>query len=286
MVAIVHEMQQPEGRFTLRGLHFPQLAAMRLPRSLTVSASLLASQLRGWRGTQAYRPAARQPAQLLELYEYEGCPYCRLVREVLTELDLDARIYPCPRGGTRFRPRVLELGGKHQYPFLVDPNTGTKMYESADIVAYLRKTYADRDTRPGLLDRPLQVATSMLASGLRAGRGVRARASKPAARPLELFSFESSPYSRLVREALCELELPYTLRNTGKGHWKDLGPPAVRDKLHKAPKGSGRNRKRLAERTGRVQLPYLIDPNGNNGAGAEMYESGVILRYLDAAYAA
>jgi glutathione S-transferase len=286
MVTIVPEMQQAEGRFTLRGLQFPQLTAMRLPRPLAVSASLLASQLRGWRGTQAYRPAGKQPAQLLELYEYEGCPYCRLVREALTELDLDARIYPCPRGGTRFRPRVLESGGKHEYPYLVDPNTGARMYESADIVAYLRKTYAGRDTRPGPLDRPLQVATSMLASGIRAGRGVRARASKPAAQPLELFSFESSPYSRLVRETLCELELPYTLRNTGKGHWKDMGPPAVRDQLHKAPKGSGRNRKVLAERTGRVQLPYLIDPNGNNGAGSEMYESAAILRYLEATYGA
>lgn len=255
---------------------------MGLRRNLAVSTSLLASQIRGWRGTNAFRPATRQPEQLLELYEYEGCPYCRLVREALTEMDLDARIYPCPKGGKRFRPRVKELGGKFQFPYLIDPNTGTKLYESADIVAYLRKTYADRDTRPGLLDRPLKVATSMLASGLRSGRGLRARPSKAPAQPLELFSFESSPFSRLAREALCELELPYTLRNTGKGHWKDLGPPAVRDRLHKAPKDTGRNRKVLAERTGRVQLPYLIDPN----TGKEMFESAAIVRYLEETYGA
>ncbi len=255
---------------------------MGLTRTLSVSTSLLASQLRGWRGTQAYRPAGKQPEKLLELYEYEGCPYCRLVREALTELDLDARIYPCPRGGKRFRPKVKEMGGKHQYPYLVDPNTGARLYESADIVAYLRKTYAGRESNPGLLDRPIKVATSMLASTVRGGRGVQARRSKPAEKPLELFSFESSPYSRLVREALCELELPYTLRNTGKGHWKDMGPPIVRDKLHQAPMDSGRNRKVLAERTGRVQLPYLVDPN----TGKEMYESTDILRYLEATYAA
>lgn len=255
---------------------------MGLPRTLAVSASVLASQLRGWRGTLAYRPATRQPQRLLELYEYEGCPYCRLVREALTELDLDALVYPCPRRGKRFRPRVQELGGKRQYPYLVDPNTGVAMYESADIVAYLRKTYAGRDTKPGLLGRPIQVATSMLASGLRAGRGLRARPSKPAAQPLELFSFEGSPFSRLVREVLCELELPYVLRNTGKGHWKDLGPPVVRDRLHKAPKDTGRNRKVLFERTGRVQVPYLIDPN----TGREMYESADIVRYLEETYGA
>ena len=26
-------------------------------------------------------------------------------------------------------------------PYLVDPNTGTEMFESADIVAYVEKTY-------------------------------------------------------------------------------------------------------------------------------------------------
>lgn len=255
---------------------------MGFARTLAVSSSVLASQLRGWRGTAAYRPATRQPEKLLELYEYEGCPYCRLVREALTELDLDAQIYPCPKGGTRFRAKVTELGGKRQFPFLVDPNTGAHMYESADIVAYLRATYAGRKRAPGLLDRSIKVATSALASGLRSGRGLRARASRAPAKPLELFSFESSPFSRLVREVLSELELPYVLRNTGKGHWKDLGPPSVRDKLHKAPKDTGRNRKVLAERTGRVQVPYLIDPNTGTG----MYESADIIRYLETTYGA
>jgi glutathione S-transferase len=282
MVAIVPEMQQVPGRFTLRALCFQRVFPMGLRRSLAVTTSLLASQLRGWRGTSAFRPAPRQPEKLLELYEYEGCPYCRLVREALTELDLDAQVYPCPKGGKRFRPRAKELGGKFQFPYLVDPNTSTSLYESADIVAYLRRTYASRETVPGLLDRRLKVATSMLASGLRNGRGLRARPSRGPAQPLELFSFESSPFSRLVREALCELELPYVLRNTGKGHWKDLGPPAVRDRIHQSPKETGRNRKVLAARTGRVQLPYLIDPN----TGKEMFESADILQYLDETYGA
>ncbi|MGH8028383.1 MAG: glutathione S-transferase N-terminal domain-containing protein, partial [Arenimonas sp.] len=175
---------------------------MGLRHTLAVSSSVLASQLRGWRGTNAFRPAARQPEKLLELYEYEDCPYCRLVREALTELDLDAQIYPCPKGGKRFRPRVKEMGGKFQFPFLVDPNTGQQMYESADIVAYLRKTYADYAPTPGFLDRRIKVATSTLATIVRGPHGLRSRPSKAPAQPLELFSFEGSPYSRLVREAL------------------------------------------------------------------------------------
>lgn len=255
---------------------------MGLARSLAVSSSLLASQLRGWRGTAAFHPATRQPEQLLELYEYEGCPYCRLVREALTELDLDARIYPCPKGGSRYRGKVRELGGKLQFPFLVDPNTGRRMYESADIIDYLRETYSDRRTSRGALDRALKVASSSLASATRPGRGLRARPSKAPAQALELYSFESSPYSRLVREALSELELPYTLRNTGKGAWTDMGPASFRDKLFKGPKDTGRNRKALAERTGQVQVPYLVDPN----TGTAMFESADILRYLEKTYGA
>ena len=255
---------------------------MDLGHQLGVAASLLASQLRGWRGMAAYRPASRQPEKLLELYEYEDCPYCRLVREALTELDIDALIYPCPKGGKRFRPKVKEMGGKLLFPYLVDPNTGRKMYESADIVAYLRETYDDYKPAPGMLDRRIKVATSTLASLVRARHGWRARPSKAPAQPLELFSFEASPYSRLVRERLSEMELPYVLRNTGKGHWKDLGPPIVRDKLHHSEKGTTRNRKVLAARTGQVQLPYLIDPN----TGKEMYESAAILSYLEETYGA
>ena len=79
---------------------------------------------------------------LLELYDFEGCPHCRLVREVITELDLDALVYPCPKGGSRYRDTVVELGGKAQFPFLVDPNTETELPESTAIIDYLTKTYA------------------------------------------------------------------------------------------------------------------------------------------------
>ncbi len=258
---------------------------MGLKHSLAVTSSLLASQLRGWRGTMAFRPAKKQPPKPLELYEYEACPFGRLVREALTELDLDAMIYPCPKGGTRFRPKALKLGGKQQFPFLVDPNTGRSLYESADIVEYLRTTYQGRIRVAQGLRRQLALGLSFAASGLRGAgrtRGMHARPSRAPVKPLELFSFEASPYSRLVREVLCELEIPYLLRNTGKGAWTDLGPASFRDNLFKGPKGTGRNRKVLEQRTGRVQVPYLIDPN----TGTEMFESADIIAYLEKTYGA
>src|SRR5210317_1871143 len=108
------------------------------------AGSLLATLVRGSNGIQS-SPAAVKPARLLQLYDIENCPYCRLVREALTELDLDAQILPCPKNGERFRPEVKKRGGKTQYPYLVDPNTGVEMYESLDIIQYLFETYGERE---------------------------------------------------------------------------------------------------------------------------------------------
>ncbi len=245
---------------------------------------LVAGTVRGWRGTSTFAPARRRPEKMLELYDIEASPYCRLVREVLTELDLDVLVRPCPAGGTRFRPLAQELGGKRLFPFLVDDNTGTRMYESADIIEYLGKTYDGPVSGTRGVRRGLALGTSLLSTALlwrpSGLAGVTAHPSKAPAQPLELFSFESSPFSKRVRARLCELELPYVLRNTGKGAWTDMGPPSFRDSLFKAPKDTNRNRRWLAEHTGKVQVPYLIDAN----TGAAMYESDAILAYLDRTY--
>src|SRR5262245_9494921 len=109
-------------------------------RTLDVGTSYLASVARLGAGMFA-RGTGRVPERPLELYEFEACPFCRKVREALTTLDLDAMIYPCPRGG-RHREVVKQRGGKAQFPWLVDPNTGKEMYESEAIIRYLADTYS------------------------------------------------------------------------------------------------------------------------------------------------
>src|SRR5215510_5948289 len=84
----------------------------------------------------------RPPDRLLELWDFEACPYCRRVREVLCELDLDYLERPVGKQSPR-RDALKKLGGKVQAPFLVDPNTGTQMYESDDIISYLNATYGN-----------------------------------------------------------------------------------------------------------------------------------------------
>lgn len=251
-----------------------------LARNTSLLTSSLTSAMRGWTGINS-KPAAVKPAKTLQLYDFEGCPYCRLVREALTELDLDAVVYPCPKGGTRFRPQVEKMGGKTQFPFLVDPNTGEQMYESMDIVAYLYETYGQRELplkwRAGTLQK-----LSSIGSGIaRLGKGISARPSRAPKENLELYSFEASPYARPVRELMCELELPYVLHNAGRTSVADWIPPPVRDTLNIVPASDLKNRKELLQRAGRISIPYLVDPN----SGTELPGSTDICSYLNDTYA-
>jgi glutathione S-transferase len=232
---------------------------MKLPRPLDVGTAWLASVVRLGAGLNAAH-LGKRPDKPLELYEFEACPFCRRVREALSMLDLSAVIHPCPKGGTRFRPEVVRRGGKAQFPYLVDPNSGAELYESKAIVRYLAETYGD-GTLP-LLDGlgPIDAASAAVAFLVRPTRS-QARPGRLPAKRLELWSFEASAYCRIVREALCELELPYLLHNVAK---KSPSRPA------------------FVTRSGRMMVPYLADPNG----GRELFESADIVRYLEKTYGA
>jgi glutathione S-transferase len=204
-----------------------------------------------------------RPEKPLELYDFEGCPYCRKVREALTALDLEAIVRPCPKGGGRFRDVAIAAGGKAQFPYLVDPNTGAAMYESDAIVAYLFSRYGAGGVPLlyRLLGGALGQIPMALAAAWRPVQGIRVEPSKAPAQPLELWSFEASPFCRIVREALCTLELPYLLHNVGKG---------------------SPSRAAFVERSGKMQVPFLVDPNTQ----VELFESADIVEYLRAAYGA
>jgi glutathione S-transferase len=230
-----------------------------MSRALDVATSFAASVARGGSG-MAVGTLGPRPARRLELYEFESCPFCRKVREALSILDLEAMVYPCPKGGPRFRETVRTRGGKAQFPWLVDPNTGREMYESDDIVRYLFATYGDGKV-PALLALPVvRDLTSGVASAFRIGLGTRYRPARPPARLLELWSFEASPFCRIAREALSSLELPYVLHNVAKG---------------------SPSREAFVARSGKMMVPYLVDPN----TGVAMFESAEIVDYLIRTYA-
>jgi glutathione S-transferase len=231
-----------------------------MSRFVNVATSSFATLARLGAGIFAGEAGPR-PEEPLELYEFEACPFCRKVREALTAFDLDAMIYPCPRGGPRYREEVQRRGGKAQFPYFVDPNTGAAMYESDDIIRYLADRYGRGKVPPSLSLGPLTTASSMTASIWRAGHGGSYRPAKAPAKPLELYSFEGSPFCRLAREALCELEIPYLLHNLGKRSAKRAAFQAL---------------------SGKMMVPYLVDTN----TGRSMFESADIVAYLNETYAA
>uniref|UniRef100_A0A0D9XAU8 GST N-terminal domain-containing protein n=1 Tax=Leersia perrieri TaxID=77586 RepID=A0A0D9XAU8_9ORYZ len=202
-----------------------------------------------------------RPEKPIEIYEFEGCPFCRKVREMVAVLDLDVLFYPCPKNGPTFRPKVLEMGGKQQFPYMVDPNTGVAMYESDAIVKYLADKYGD-GTVPIMLSLGLLTTiTAGLAMSGRRGKGSQYTPSKLPPQPIEIWAYEGSPFCKIVRETLVELELPHL--------------------LHSCARGSPR-RQEFLKKYGQFQAPYIEDPN----TGVKMFESADIIDYLRATYAA
>ena len=87
---------------------------------------------------------------MLELYQFEGCPHCKKVREKLSELGV-SYVNHNPRLGKsddrrvtnqRTHDELVETGGQDQVPYLVDTDREIALYESDDIVEYLETHYA------------------------------------------------------------------------------------------------------------------------------------------------
>lgn len=179
--------------------------------SLNWLLSLIATTLRtGAGGTGTSHSTAEKP---LTLYEFEGCPFCRIAREQVSATGVTVHVKPCPRDGKRFRPEVKDKGGKAQFPYLIDPNVSdgegvTEMYESGDIAAYLRREYgSDRPVIHRL--GPINLISSQFATLSRYARGIFKSPAKTNEKPLRFFGAEHSPSARLVKEALCSMELDY-----------------------------------------------------------------------------
>eukprot|EP00730_Choanoeca_flexa_P013078 TRINITY_DN4943_c0_g1_i1.p1 TRINITY_DN4943_c0_g1~~TRINITY_DN4943_c0_g1_i1.p1 ORF type:complete len:360 (+),score=69.30 TRINITY_DN4943_c0_g1_i1:102-1082(+) len=265
-----------------------------LERYFDIFACTLADCARLLTGNLVAKGPLVKPEQPLVLYEFEGCPFCRKVRETICVLDLDVVIYPCPRETvkaygvcreSRYRPDVKRRGGQLQFPFLIDPNSpgpaNQGLYESSEIIAYLWKTYGKGCTPPlnyrikhSKLLQPVVLIIEMLISmflrPLPSHGGLRVP-SNPAAQPLELWGREGSPFVAMVREALCSLELPYRYKTVA------LGSQAKRREFHLL---FGKDIPKWRQNAKLVMVPLLLDPN----TGRQMFESRDIVNYLRETY--
>lgn len=77
---------------------------------------------------------------MLTLYTRTGCPYCARVITFLNENIIPWNDKNLAQPGVA--EELLARGGKQQVPYLVDDATGTEMYESLDIIAYVQARYA------------------------------------------------------------------------------------------------------------------------------------------------
>jgi len=232
------------------------------PFSIRDSSSVLSSD----------DPAAvPRPKEPLILYEYDASPYCKRVREFINLLDLTVEYRPCPgaRQG-KFSDELYEKTGRRTVPYLYDPNKDQGLFESNDQIEYLLANYGPVDT--STYDRKalwpitfegFSIFTNTLCAvllGMPGGqRQLNARPDNEDMLPIELWGYECSPFVRNTREKLGTLCLPHKMISCSRG---------------------SANRDKMVAKTGRFQVPYLVDPN----TGVEMYESEEIVKYLEEVY--
>lgn len=89
------------------------------------------------------------------LYQYDSCPFCRLVRRFLDaegiEIEMRDTLYD-----PHARRELIEGGGRSTVPCLRIERDGQVhwLYESRDIIDYLQRRYAGADSDIQPTERP------------------------------------------------------------------------------------------------------------------------------------
>ena len=241
------------GAFVL-GWKLDSLSASDVNADGTKQYSLKLGPLR-IRDSSSVLDQADQPEQMLVLYDNDSSPRCKRVRELLNLLDITYEARPS-----------FDIA---QEPRLYDPNKDETIRDDNQIIEYLLGTYGpppstfDRKALWPIEFQAFSLATSQLAASLRGKPGTtkqaNARPDNEEMQPLELWGYECSPFVKPVREKLCNLGLPHRIVSCARG---------------------SKNRDRMVEKTGRFQVPYIVDMN----TGVEMYESPEIVQYLEDVY--
>ena len=73
---------------------------------------------------------------MLELFILETCPYCKKVIDFLVKENMKYRKIDI--SNKESEESLIKIGGKRQVPFLVDTERNIQMYESNDIIEYLK----------------------------------------------------------------------------------------------------------------------------------------------------
>lgn len=73
---------------------------------------------------------------MLELFVLETCPYCIRVMDFLNKENMKYKKIDI--SNKESEESLIQIGGKRQVPFLIDTERNIQMYESKDIIEYLK----------------------------------------------------------------------------------------------------------------------------------------------------
>lgn len=73
---------------------------------------------------------------MINLFILKNCPYCRKVMDFLEINNIEHKLLNID--DEQNYDEMMKLGGKRQVPFLFDSDNDVVMYESDDIIEYLK----------------------------------------------------------------------------------------------------------------------------------------------------
>lgn len=80
-------------------------------------------------------------SEMMKLYQFESCPYCKMVREVMSDLELTYININVPRDRSQ-RHEVIRVSGQPTVPVLVDGDV--VLDDEEKIIPYLREKYGKK----------------------------------------------------------------------------------------------------------------------------------------------
>lgn len=78
---------------------------------------------------------------MYHLYIRRTCPFSKRVSSFMKKNKMKVQLHDV--GNKAEEKELIQRGGKKQTPYLVDTKTQKEMYESGDIIAYLKKRLED-----------------------------------------------------------------------------------------------------------------------------------------------
>jgi glutaredoxin len=73
---------------------------------------------------------------MIDLFILENCPYCKKVMKYMDENGMKYNKIDISNKASE--DSLIQIGGKRQVPFMIDKDRNIQMYESSDIIEYVK----------------------------------------------------------------------------------------------------------------------------------------------------